>query len=220
MDISQKHFVIPIGIIISLFSTTVLFVALPLLTQFQAGQKERKRTEAILISTRRPPPPPAADRDKKIERSVKQKVQQTKKTTQTARPKIDLPNVGLLGGTNLAGGIKIAGLTKQEFRISSSLFATAFELTEVDQPPRVLRSVPPQYPFSAKRNNIEGRVVLRFVVDADGNAQEPEVAEAEPPGIFDEAALRAVLRYKFKPAVKDGENVDCIVKLPISFTIR
>ena len=220
MDLSQKHFVIPIGIIISLFATVVLFVALPLLTQFQSQYRQKKRVEAILISTRRPPPPPAPDRDKRVERSVQKKVTQSRQTTKTARPQFEVPTAGLLGGSNLAGGLKISGLQKQDFRISSSLFATAFELTEVDQPPRVLRAVPPQYPFAAKRNNIEGRVVLRFVVDAQGDAQEPEVSEADPPGVFDDAAIKAVLRYKFKPAVKDGENVDCIVKLPISFTIR
>jgi len=75
----------------------------------------------------------------------------------------------------------------------------------------------------AQRKGLEGRVVVRFVVNAEGDVLEPEVTEVEPPdvaGIFEEAALDAVVRYKFKAAVKDGEPVDCIAKLPLVFEIR
>jgi outer membrane biosynthesis protein TonB len=60
-------------------------------------------------------------------------------------------------------------------------------------------------------------------VDKEGNPQEPEVVSTEPDdvaGVFDDAAIDTVKRYKFKPAVKDGKPVDCIVKLPISFTLH
>jgi protein TonB len=117
--------------------------------------------------------------------------------------------------------LKAAG--EKMIQPNTSLSATAFKLGEVDQPPRLLRPVPPRYPYEARRNGIEGRVVIRFVVNAEGDVLEPEVAEVEPPdiaGVFDEAALQAVARYKFKAAIKDGEPVDCIVKLPIVFELR
>ena len=92
--------------------------------------------------------------------------------------------------------------------------------SEVDQPPRVIQDVSLQYPYLAKLYNINGRVVLNFVVDVDGTARGLEVVSADPPEaleIFQEAALKAVARYKFKPAVKNGEDVRCIVQLPIVF---
>jgi protein TonB len=54
----------------------------------------------------------------------------------------------------------------------------------------------------------------------DGIAKEAEVVKADPAGFFEEAALTAIARYKFRPAIKDGEAVDCIVRLPITFDLR
>jgi protein TonB len=98
---------------------------------------------------------------------------------------------------------------------------TAYEdvknLNEVDSPPRVIRLFSPAYPAEAKEQGLNGRVVLRFVVDIEGYAGEPEVVSAEPEGVFEEAALDAVAEYRFKPALKDGKPVNCIVKMPIEF---
>jgi outer membrane biosynthesis protein TonB len=65
--------------------------------------------------------------------------------------------------------------------------------------------------------------VLRFVVDVDGLAKEAEVLRAEPPEveeIFSGHALKALKRYKFKPAVKDGKKVLCTAILGISFNLE
>lgn len=121
-----------------------------------------------------------------------------------------------MGASNVSG-IKIG--TVSDFKVSDSLFMSAFSLGEVDQPPRVLRVFPPVYPFDAKRDNIQGRVMLRFVVDLDGLAKEAEVVEAEPEGVFEDAALKAVEKYKFRPAVKNGKIVTCIARLPILFQL-
>ena len=96
---------------------------------------------------------------------------------------------------------------------------TAYELSEVDQPPRVLRAFPPKYPDVAKQGKIEGMVVLRFVVATDGKAKEPEVVEAAPADVFETAALEAVALYKFEPAKMNGTPVNCIVKMPIIFEL-
>jgi protein TonB len=58
------------------------------------------------------------------------------------------------------------------------------------------------------------------VVDVDGLAKEAQVVTAQPEGVFEEAAFKAIERYKFKPAVKGGKTVTCIVKLPIAFQLR
>ncbi len=225
METSPKNtfFMVPIGIFSSIIVTAMLFLALPLLTQIQSKFGIERRVSTVMISSRKPPKPPEPDRDKKVEKREAKKVESAKKKTVTSRPRIDLPKGSLSSNLNLAGGIQISGISQKDFNISDSLFATAFKLTEVDQPPRVLRSFPPQYPFLAQRKGLEGRVVIRFVVDRDGQVAEPEVSEVEPPdiaGIFDQAALDAVVRYRFKAAIKDGEPVDCIVKLPIVFEIR
>ena len=100
-----------------------------------------------------------------------------------------------------------------------SLYVTSFNLNEVNQPPRVIRAVNPGYPAEAIQKGLEGKVKIRFIVDSEGHVKEPEVVESVHEGVFDEAALEAVKKYLFKPAVKDGKNVDCIVKVPIVFSI-
>jgi protein TonB len=222
METYKRH-ILPIqtGILVGVVVTAILFMGLPLLTQMQRAFSTKKESTRILISSAKPPPPPEPERDKKeLEKPEKKAPKKTTAKKLSAVPKIEVPSFNMPGAA-ISGSISIGGLSQTEFNIDASLFATAFELSQVDQKPSVLRSIPPTYPFLAKRKNIEGQVMLRFVVDKDGYAQEPEVFSAEPEGAgFEEAALKAIARYKFKPAIKDGEAVDCIVRLPISFELR
>ena len=68
--------------------------------------------------------------------------------------------------------------------------------------------VPPQYPRRAAERGIEGCVVLRYVVTEVGSVRDPEVIKSIPQGIFDRAAIRAALRYKYKPLIRDGNAVE------------
>ena len=216
-----RHGGLPIGLLSAVIVTLLLFIALPLLTQFQRTFKAKDRVQGTLISSRKPQPPPAEDRDEAKKQEMKKKETQKKvKQTRKAQPKFDVPKVGFSGAGGGMGGIKIG---MQSFNVSDSLFMSAFNMSEVDQPPRVIRAFPPQYPYLAKRDNINGRLVLKFVVDVDGTAKEPEVVSANPPEVlevFQAAALKAVARYKFKPAVKNGKDVLCIVRLPIVFELE
>jgi|GEM_PF-2600743 len=61
--------------------------------------------------------------------------------------------------------------------------------------------VEPKFPAQAVRLGItSGSVTLKFTVDTDGSVLNPVVTDAKPRrGIFDDAALRAVRNWKFKP---------------------
>lgn len=67
--------------------------------------------------------------------------------------------------------------------------------------------IAPQYPRQALLEGIEGWVRLEFVINPDGTVADPAVTEAEPPRIFNNSALRAILRWKFKPRIVDGKPV-------------
>ena len=95
-----------------------------------------------------------------------------------------------------------------------------FTPKQVDRRPRILKPVTPVYPHQATINGIEGRVVLRFIVDEKGEVQDPEVIEAEPEGVFEEAALAAIVKYKFIPATIGKKNVKCLAMMPIGFEIK
>jgi len=68
--------------------------------------------------------------------------------------------------------------------------------------------VPPQYPRRAAERGIEGCVVLQYVVTEVGSVRDPVVIQSIPQGIFDRAAIRAALRYKYKPLIRDGNAVE------------
>ena len=65
----------------------------------------------------------------------------------------------------------------------------------------LVERVEPKFPTQAIREGITtGSVTVKFTVETDGSVSGPEVTDAKPRrGIFDEAALRAVRSWKFKP---------------------
>lgn len=62
-----------------------------------------------------------------------------------------------------------------------------------------------KYPSSAIRRNLEGYVDIAFDVDEAGITRNIRVTAAEPLGVFEQAALEAVSRWRFKPKMVDGK---------------
>ena len=56
------------------------------------------------------------------------------------------------------------------------------------------------YPEEARAAGTEGFVVVRYDVDARGMVVNPTVVEAQPPGIFEAAAIETVSSWRFRPA--------------------
>lgn len=80
--------------------------------------------------------------------------------------------------------------------------------------------VQPQYPSRALSRGIEGYVIVEFTVTTNGSVKDPVVIEAEPANIFDSAAVKAALKFKYKPRVIDGEPVEVPgVRNKITFAI-
>lgn len=63
------------------------------------------------------------------------------------------------------------------------------------------------YPPVAKAEGIEGYVVIRYDVTAHGTVIDPEVVEAVPEGVFEEAALASIVQWRFRPATEGGKAV-------------
>jgi protein TonB len=66
----------------------------------------------------------------------------------------------------------------------------------------------PKYPRVAQRRNLSGWVDIVFTVGLDGSVQDVEVRNAEPADVFDNAAIRAVQKWKFEPVIEDGIGVE------------
>jgi protein TonB len=88
-----------------------------------------------------------------------------------------------------------------------------------EEAPELIKMVTPTYPELAKKAGVEGKVILQIIVDENGNVMDPRVVVADPPGIFEEAALEAILRWKFKPAKQRGNNIRVIMGQQVDFTL-
>jgi len=150
-----------------------------------------------------PPPPEPPPKMPNVELSQDQTLD-----TQTPQLSMNMPNlnVPLMGGGGPALGAVGNPAGGAQFGMSSDLVP--------------LVRVPATYPRRAKQAGIEGKVILKVTVRPDGTVADAEVIEADPKRLFDDAAVRAVLRWKFKPKVVDGVAQQQVGKLPMIFQLR
>ncbi|BCB95940.1 TonB domain protein [Dissulfurispira thermophila] len=85
--------------------------------------------------------------------------------------------------------------------------------------PRFLHREMPVYPLMARRLGKEGRVLLRLTIDENGRLLNIEVIEGAGYG-FTEAAVEAVKKSTFLPAMSEGNPVMSKAILPIRFSLR
>jgi protein TonB len=97
---------------------------------------------------------------------------------------------------------------------------SAYDANSVDERPSVLRGAMPEYPHQARRMRQEGRVLVRVVVDEQGSPVTALVLEANPAGVFEQAALGAARRFRFLPGKIAGRRVMTAVLIPFEFTLR
>ena len=83
----------------------------------------------------------------------------------------------------------------------------------------VVKTVPPEYPKDAYVKHTEGWVEVEFTITADGQVTNATVAGANPARVFNDAALRAVQRWTFKPRMDNGKAVEERMKRRIEFKL-
>jgi protein TonB len=93
-----------------------------------------------------------------------------------------------------------------------------FSIAELDRHPEPVVQVAPVFPFNLKRDAIEGRVMVEFVVDSEGRVMGAVVVDSTHPG-FEEAAVTGVGRWKFRPGQKNGRPVNTRMRVPILFRL-
>ncbi len=92
-----------------------------------------------------------------------------------------------------------------------------------EQPPRIIGGLGAyyihiEYPEEAIRAGIEGRLVLRFVVETDGRPSNIQVIQPLHP-LLDSAAVAALRRVRFVPGKQNGRPVRVRMQLPVRFRL-
>jgi protein TonB len=133
-------------------------------------------------------------KDRKVEKP------QAPQEAPPSAPQARTDNVGDLGGI----AVNIAGPSGTD--IDMDVGGTGWVVSDGEYLPIV--KVAPEYPRRALQRGIEGYVIVEYTVTKLGTVANPRVIEAEPPGMFDEAAIKSALKYKYKPRVVDGEPIE------------
>lgn len=88
----------------------------------------------------------------------------------------------------------------------------------LDNEPRVKASMAPDYPLSMKSAGMEGEVLVEFIVEPTGRVRDARVVRSTHRD-FEEAALRAVARWRFEAGRKGNIPVSFRMALPITFRL-
>jgi protein TonB len=94
---------------------------------------------------------------------------------------------------------------------------TWYPAKQLDEYPRLIARVEPQYPDQAKTGGMAGEVTLLLMVDEFGTVHDASVVQAQPEGYFEEPALAAFRDARFVPATKDGRVVRSRILVRVSF---
>jgi protein TonB len=91
---------------------------------------------------------------------------------------------------------------------------------QVANPPLLISRVVPEYPRPARQQGIEGLVVLEAILDLEGRIEDHiKILHSIP--LLDEAAMRALRRWRFRPARdRDNRPVRVILEVPVRFVLK
>jgi protein TonB len=70
-----------------------------------------------------------------------------------------------------------------------------------------ISSARPRYPRAALDAAVEGWVEAIFIINADGSVSDVRIIDADPPGVFEQAAATALARWLYAPFYRDGKPV-------------
>jgi periplasmic protein TonB len=181
---------IPIAAIAgALFTSSMFWVLWSLVeTSFEAG--DRAEAARIEFSRMRRDTEVATKRDEKVER-------------ERPPPTPETPRLAFSAGgieNNVAQLAPVVDARGAMSRMSMSAGS--------DRDVIPLVRINPDYPPRALSRGLEGWVQVQFTITATGTVKDPIVINAEPKNIFDDAALKAIARWRYNPKVEGGTAVE------------
>lgn len=93
-----------------------------------------------------------------------------------------------------------------------------FNINDLDQSPTPKFRARAQYPFEMKRTGVEGQVLVELIVDTTGKARNA-FAVSSTHREFEESAVRAIMKWKFRPGRKGGRAVNSRIRVPVVFKL-
>ena len=131
--------------------------------------------------------------------------------------------------TGQGGPLAVSRFLTGELRPETSV-GTSLQVADVRRPAKIPTGItrgvrvaaenrPPGYPLAARRLGLEGRVLLRVDVDRTGAVKHVAITKSSGHRLLDEAARRAMDKWRFLPAMVNGEAASGAVDVPVSFRL-
>lgn len=92
------------------------------------------------------------------------------------------------------------------------------EFWKVEEKPKLIKEVPPIYPEIARKAGLAGKVFVKFLVGKDGRVRDVQILKGQE--IFRQAAINAVMQFRFKPAMQNDKPVSVWMTQPLSFRLN
>jgi len=140
-----------------------------------------------------------------------------RKAAPSPAPLLSASLAGLDFGFSDGADLAMADASRQ---LVGSLGGAVVDEAEVEAAPEPVDRAPPAFPARARALGQSGVVTVSFVVDLDGSTQDVHVVEAEPPGVFDDAAIEAVRGWRFNPGQLEGAPVAVRVRQTLRFELQ
>lgn len=115
----------------------------------------------------------------------------------------------------------VDNVSLSSFRFSSGPFlGNPDQLTGTDGDVIPIVQVSPIYPRKAALQGIEGWVKLDFTITTEGTVSDVKIVESKPRRMFDRAAIKSILKWKFKPRVVSGKATSRRATQTIEFKLQ
>lgn len=88
--------------------------------------------------------------------------------------------------------------------------------SRLDVRPQIKTHVMPEYPAQLP-SGVNGRVVLELYISPQGTLDRVRVVRAEPPGRFEDSALKAFSAARFTPGMRKGKAVHSLLRIEVTY---
>ena len=109
---------------------------------------------------------------------------------------------------------------KNDSKIEKALDFTGNSYPDNVDPPELFEFQPPAYPKNLRERDIEGKVMLKVLIDTEGKVGEIYIFKSSGYEMFDQIAIKSVKQWRFQPAKKENRQRESWVLIPINFQIK
>jgi periplasmic protein TonB len=137
--------------------------------------------------------------EREIETQIEQKAEKVEDPEEPP-PDLDAPDLDM--DSESLDVVNIAPQTQVDISVTTGT------MTQGDGEYLPIVKVAPIYPRRAQSRGITGYCIVEYTVTTSGAIRDPRAVDCQPSGVFDDASVKAALKFKYKPRVVDGVAIE------------